>query len=281
MEEVKNGKDIEYLYHYTSIEKLALILKNKTIRLSPLDLMDDPQEQKTADVNNLGRFVFISSWTADTVESIPMWKMYTNPSAGVRIKMRKNPFLFHGTYGPEIAKTLSVDLLDDKSQADYIHTFLNLSKMIQNGYFSPQGWSGDILNPVIYTDDIKKLEPEVLNIKDNKIHLSLGELGKYKNIHWSFQKEWRYIMIFMSVNFQAGVSEAMKQFTLSANRMCLGTEPPPFRYFDLDIALDAFSEMEITASPQLAAGNRILLEALIEKYNPSAKLSESSLLGLL
>ena len=46
--------ETDYLYHYTSLEKLALILKNRTIRLSPLDKMDDRQEQKTSDVENVG-----------------------------------------------------------------------------------------------------------------------------------------------------------------------------------------------------------------------------------
>lgn len=36
--------DIEYLYHYTSIETLALILKNHTIRFNSLDKMDDLQQ---------------------------------------------------------------------------------------------------------------------------------------------------------------------------------------------------------------------------------------------
>lgn len=38
--------EIEYLYRYTSIESLALMLKSKTMRLNPLDKMDDLQEQK-------------------------------------------------------------------------------------------------------------------------------------------------------------------------------------------------------------------------------------------
>ena len=42
--------NIEYLYRYTSLESLALILKSRQIRLNPLDKMDDLQEQKTADV---------------------------------------------------------------------------------------------------------------------------------------------------------------------------------------------------------------------------------------
>ena len=64
--------NIEYLYRYTSLESLALILKSRQIRLNPLDKMDDLQEQKTADVENLGKFVFISSWTEESDESIPM-----------------------------------------------------------------------------------------------------------------------------------------------------------------------------------------------------------------
>lgn len=34
----------EYLYHYTNIETLALILANHTFRLTSLDQMDDLQE---------------------------------------------------------------------------------------------------------------------------------------------------------------------------------------------------------------------------------------------
>lgn len=32
------------IFHYTSIETLALILKNRTIRFSRLDKVDDPEE---------------------------------------------------------------------------------------------------------------------------------------------------------------------------------------------------------------------------------------------
>ena len=44
----------EYLYHYTNIESLALILKNQTIRFNSLDRMDDLQEKESADIKNIG-----------------------------------------------------------------------------------------------------------------------------------------------------------------------------------------------------------------------------------
>ena len=63
----------EELYHYTNIESLALILKNRTIRFNSLDKMDDLQETMTADVENAGRFTYVSCWTADVKENIALW----------------------------------------------------------------------------------------------------------------------------------------------------------------------------------------------------------------
>lgn len=276
---MENG--IEYLYHYTSIEKLALILKNRTIRLNPLDKLDDLQEQKTADVENIGKFVFISSWTDDMCESIPMWKMYTDPTAGVRVRMRKNPFVWHGTHGGDIERVLGIPALDEKTKNAYVNTFLDLSKMMAGGYYSVQGWGGQILEKVTYTDDIDKLEPTILNKDGGKVNVQMGCLGKYKNTHWEFQKEWRYIMTFVSMNFCVGMEAMQELFNITVNKMAQGKEPPPFRFYDLDIDPVCFGEMEITCSPQMSLGNRILLESLVEKYNPTAVINESSLLGKL
>lgn len=63
----------EYLYHYTNVDALALILKNRSIRLNSLDKMDDLQEQLSTDKQNFGRFIFVSSWTDNEDEEIPMW----------------------------------------------------------------------------------------------------------------------------------------------------------------------------------------------------------------
>ena len=61
---------MEYLYHYTNISSLALILSNRTIRFNSLDKMDDLQEQETADIKNLGQFFYVSSWTDDLSNSM-------------------------------------------------------------------------------------------------------------------------------------------------------------------------------------------------------------------
>lgn len=270
---------IEYLYHYTSLESLALILKNRTIRLNPLDKMDDIQEQKTADIENIGKFVFVSSWTDDVVESIPMWKMYTDPRCGVRIKLRKNPFLKHGTRGSDFEKVLGATLEDEKSRTTVMDTFLGLTAMLEGGYVSPQGWSGDILTKIEYTNDLDKLEPSVGSCENGKNRIALGLLGKYKNTHWRFQNEWRYIMDFVPMNFSSNPQQIARYFSQTVLQMSTGIAEPPFRYYDLDIDPKYFEEMEITCSPQMSAGNRTILETLVERYNPNATILESELLG--
>src|SRR5699024_12337771 len=82
---------IDYLYHYTNLEALRLILRNKTFRLSSLNNMDDLEEGETSDFQKLGRFIYISSWTKNSNESLSLWN-YSKGNAGVRIKMKINPF---------------------------------------------------------------------------------------------------------------------------------------------------------------------------------------------
>lgn len=81
------------IHQYTSTDSLALILKNKTIKFSRLDGMDDIEEEALSSLGiRLGGFVFASCWTYGEKESIPLWKMYTPFSQGVRITMDSDMF---------------------------------------------------------------------------------------------------------------------------------------------------------------------------------------------
>lgn len=83
---------MDYLYHYTNLSSLALILKNKTIRFNSLINMDDAEEVRTRNSEYLGKYCFVSSWTNQSDESIPFWGLYTHQMSGVRIRMRAYPF---------------------------------------------------------------------------------------------------------------------------------------------------------------------------------------------
>lgn len=82
----------EFLYHYTSIEALASILKNRTIRFNKLNRVDDVTEGKSHDFDYISEYFFISCWTDLEEESIPFWNMYTPGIKGVRIKLPSSLF---------------------------------------------------------------------------------------------------------------------------------------------------------------------------------------------
>ena len=81
------------IHHYTNLESLAMILKNRTIRFNRLDKVDDLEE---GNAESLGvrfcKYVFVSCWTEISEESIPLWKMYGGDFGGIRISVEKEMF---------------------------------------------------------------------------------------------------------------------------------------------------------------------------------------------
>lgn len=273
-------ENTEYLYHYTNLETLALILKNRTIRFNSLDKMDDLQEKETADIKNIGQFCYISSWTEDATESIPMWNMYASLNSGIRIKLCKNPFKQYENTETNLSPVVHASITDNSGGKPLL-SVIPLAEMFAKGFVAPQAMARDLLRKVEYTDDKDKLYPKLLSENGNNFTIAMGELGQYKNLHWSFQSEWRYILNILPINLNQPVAASMKDFQLVANKVRMGIEKQPFPHYDMVIADDAFADMEITLSPRISAGNRIIVQSLVEKYNPAAVLCDSSLLGLI
>ena len=73
------------LYHYTTIDKLALILDSSKIRLNRLDRVDDLTEGISEDLGNCAHYLFVTCWTEDKTENIALWKTYSDDKMGVRI----------------------------------------------------------------------------------------------------------------------------------------------------------------------------------------------------
>ena len=172
----------DYLYHYTSIETLALILHNKTFRLNSLDHMDDLQEKEASDIKNIGQFCYVSSWTDDETESIPMWNMYSTLDSGVRIKLKANPFkLFENTL--DSIQNVSNFPVTDNSNGSYFKSIIPIADMLEKGYVCPAAMNNDILHKVEYTSDYDKLYPKLVTHEGDKFSIALGSLGIHKNIH--------------------------------------------------------------------------------------------------
>ena len=123
---------METLFHYTNIETLAVILKNRTIRFNPLNKMDDLEENLSADVYNAGMFTYVSCWTSSKKENIALWKQYTHHDTGVRIELPVYPF----------KEYIARDLIDDQriknlfSEKPDTKTIIRLDKMLKSNYFT-------------------------------------------------------------------------------------------------------------------------------------------------
>ena len=278
---MSNGNDrSDYLFHYTSLENLALILKNRTIRLGPLSKVDDLQESRSKELKNLGRFVFVSCWTDESEESIPMWNMYGKMESGVRIGLPKNPFVINRTTEADLERALGKVKFDDHTNGGgVIDSFINIADMIEKNFISPEALSKNILHEVRYTDDINLLEPKTI-LSDSKVaRLDLKNIGMYKNKYWEFQKEWRYLLHIYPLRFTPDAEQFAKRTTDFIHEVEKDNLINSIDYYDLQISPDSFRKMIITENPRLSLGNRILLSLLVEKYNPDATICESSLKG--
>lgn len=276
-----------YLYHYTSIDSLALILKNQTLRLSPLEKMDDLQESKTSDIHNIGRFTFVSSWTEESRELIPMWKMYTNLDCGVRIRLPKNPFLRQSSDSSryfQACKKVGMDPSPIVENGGLLDTLFDMGAYVEHRLLCPQWRDQNILFKVHYTDDIDLLEPVIIVDQEHDntdMKLRMGTIGHYKNTFWSFQKEWRYIVAVYNLPLNSELKLTDDSFQEMIERIKQGTEPKAVPYVDIPLSPQSMTEMEITPSPHMTPGYRAILNDLVERYNPKARIRESELLGLI
>lgn len=271
----------ERLFHYTNLESLALILRNRTIRFMPLTSLDDPQEAVTSDVVNLGRFFFVSCWTDDSDESIPMWNMYASLNAGVRISLPPMPFLTYPLTKEGASRVTGIPPERVEVSADAPRSYMPFDDLA-NGLLSPSFFNGkQMLKKVEYTSDKEKLEPKVYFQEVNNKSLNFGLFGCVKNERWKFQNEWRYLVNILPLKIFDNLSDISIRSQELFERIRLGVQEPPCPYYDFRLDPDMVSQMEIVASPRMSAGNIALLEILLDKHGLSSHLRQSELTGLL
>ena len=274
---------MEYLYHYTSLETLALILSNKTICFNNLLNVDDIEEARSQDMGDIGRFLYVSCWTSDERESIPLWNLYTPNMHGVRIKLPKFPFKKY------FYRKGQFFLEED------IETYINMEKIYNEDKVSIVGTQPKLI-AVEYIDEQDKLFPKVrtvsspenikqyLNVSDMeqlkesfKVSYSFSEIGKYKRTEWSFQKEWRYIFSVMPMGLKESNPPTFQKHQEIIRRIEDREYEPPYSRIFLDLDDNALQDIEVLCGPKMSEAEKILVKALLNEYCPNAKYQESKL----
>ena len=273
----------EMLYHYTSLETLALILEHRTIRLMPLSNMDDKQESVASDVEKMGQFYFASCWTADDTESIPMWNMYAGIRCGVRIGMPANPFVEYSYSTEEVFHfDMSNCVVSGDPGSNVWHSILP-PQYFKAGAFTTSLFEGtEELIKITYTDKQELLAPQIVTNLGDQFGIATNKLGRFKNKYWEFQKEYRYILeVFPpTLGNQPNPQAIMLYFTMFANRLANDQLKSPFNYIDLDLRPDALEKLEVMLSPGMTPGNTVLAQSLLKRYGLTDRVRTSALNGL-
>lgn len=254
----------DYLYQYTTIESLALILKTRSIKFNSLAFVDDLEEMKGSDIDVAGKLVFTSCWTDNKEENIALWNMYAEKMKGIRIGLPIYPFEDSKKFIEEQANKDNLVLIEYGCEEivlpDNVCTWKDF-KMYN--YYQ--------LRKISYTDNEKKLFPELLKRNgDNYVRINNLDLGLYKRRCWEFQQEWRYLM-YLGLKTEKSDDEKKIRLKLSKKRI-------PSSLF-AKIAKKQFEQMVVLLGPGTNEADGILVEALKEKFNPTMKIEKSVFAG--
>lgn len=254
----------DYLYHYTNLSSLGLILKNQNLKFNTLKNMDDLEEIKAKDLSEYGKYYYVSSWTDDKEEKLSLWNMYTRDMSGVRIKLHTLPF---ETYTYHIREGI-VDIVSDDNF--FPQEFYKNDKFVPIYYPNKS-----FVDRIEYTDDEALLCPQLIsyNYDKNETSLDLNILGHYKRKEWYFQDEIRYKILFLPVKLnEMGDLNIIKRNIIEQKNM-------PFDSCFLKIKDKYFKEIEITKGHKMNEADSEILDLLVKNYCPTAFIKESKFKG--
>lgn len=200
------------IHHYTTIENLVFIIKNKTLRFTRLDLVDDMLEGNDFGMYNPLKYIFASCWTRDERENIALWKMYATMDLGVRISFDLDNNIFNeypipmssmlpALYSQNEQMNAQIDnaMAKYKNASDFdiwCKSALRPNQFSnQDYYISP--WLSEIqIENIIYDDDYLDKYRNTMRHENGNYVIENGKIkfGAYKNRYWEFQKETRFLI---------------------------------------------------------------------------------------
>jgi hypothetical protein len=248
---MNRSNKIKYLYHYTSIETLALILKTKEFKFNRLDKVNDPLDGITEDFPDSKKIVYVACFTARDDDSIPMWSLYTKDMVGVRIRFHYSLFGY----------PLPRPVWGEYSRERKGNPFEKKENLV---IFGP--------TKVQYLKSFKEIQANT--IRDSTVGLKEFyplTIGIKKIKDWAFEKEWRFKILSFNAAIYAKDGNHLKERMSQINDYIHEDIP----HLLLDLEDSAFDDIEILLGPKTNESHRIMVEALIKKYAPKGKLRKS------
>lgn len=244
------------LYHYTTIDSLAHILKSRSIKFNRLDQLDDLTESEEFGSFNPLKYTFSSSFTWDSRENIALWKMYANMETGVRLEFDSTNIFTpkytdlppHSLSGDSIPKSI---LTSVKSTDIVNHDFLLIFWLSTD---EKNLGAGVHLKEVEYTDHIKDIYKSLLKFDPVKhsLECDVWKFGFYKSKYWEFQKEVR-LLIYTLPN-----CHSKNDF----DRLLYNERQLETTSIFVPLSNFALENLQIVLSPKATDASRIIVESL-------------------
>ena len=131
-----------------------------------------------------------------------------------------------------------------------------------------------------YVDDVRGMTKNIVSrtMLDNihaDVRISLADVGRYKHKRWAFQDETRFAVTILPGNPMIRLdAESASSELLNA---LYNHRQLPFTSYFMQLKQSALNKMTITLNPSATDAQRILAEALCEKYAPGAVVKQSSM----
>lgn len=279
------------IHHYTSVDSLALILKHRTLRFTRADSLDDVQEAQEHAGIDFGTRYFVSSWTVDEAEQLPIWAMYGDAMRGVRLTLRSVPFDWHQlnfTISRQDSEGNKIGVKVDDLLAPF-----SKESMFGKGYVvvpDPE-MKSSFGRPVEYVDDVAGRYRQMIRAESGSITvLGHGTSPAFlKSKHWLFQNEFRFVL---QANagpmadyrsephaYEDALCELLRSaFSGDPNTKRLGSAAD-VRFIDLPLSNEAFDNLTVTLGPLAPLSSEVIVNSLIAAHAPKTKIRKSQLHG--
>lgn len=249
------------LYHYTSIEALAMILSTRKLRFTRLDLVNDPEEAISHDLDISRELVFASCWGGDEEESLPMWKMYTPAKRGVRISL---PWNFLSCYRYD----------ESRDVHNYMFALTDLLPIERDSGAMRYTSAVDGPYKMSYTKNEDEHKSSCITKNDEVTIFTLTELGTKKRKHWEFEQEWRYRI--MGVQSSATHSPGSDDSRF-IQEMFDPTNHVKTKHLFAPLCEKALQQMQIMIGPSPDPSTEVIVKALLSAHNINAEITKSTI----
>jgi hypothetical protein len=263
---------LDHLFHYTTVESLALILKSGKIRFTRLDRVDDVGEAQAIAGIEFGKYVLVSCWTQEPEESLPQWHMYGAGMGGVRIQVPRRVF-------SEVAYVVPKGYPGIELNDALISPIFFEQGVASNCLVTPLLFVDDLGGPVEYVDDVRAAITAHLSSGADASGepvttiSKMGRVVRYKSKTWGFQNEFRFVLAALPTN---GPPSVGLRNAVSAMREGIDHG---LHHFDVPLDVQALEKLVVRAGPLCTPGTTACIEALLSRWAPAARLETSALAG--